>query len=85
MLVAGGVQGVGYRAAVKDKARFWGLTGWVRNLPDGRVEIVAEGPLPKIELLERWCWQGPPLARVTDVNLVWEESRGGQGEFEIIR
>ena len=83
MLVAGGVQGVGYRAAAQDKARSLGLTGWVRNLPDGRVELVAEGPRTKLELLERWCWQGPPLARVTDVNLVWEESRGGQGGFEL--
>lgn len=67
-LVSGHVQGVAYRAATSVTARRLGLRGWVRNLPDGRVELVACGPADALSELERWLWQGPPQARVEQVS-----------------
>ena len=66
-LVSGQVQGVFFRAATEDAARHLGLTGWVRNLADGSVELVACGEVAKLSELERWLWQGPPRARVEQV------------------
>jgi acylphosphatase len=65
--VSGRVQGVGYRAFVADAARAEGLDGWCRNLPDGRVEVLAEGDAEALSRLEWRLWQGPPRARVDDV------------------
>jgi acylphosphatase len=65
--VSGRVQGVGFRAFVADAARAEGLAGWVRNLPDGCVEILAEGDAEALARLEWRLWQGPPMARVDDV------------------
>jgi acylphosphatase len=66
-LVSGRVQGVFFRAATEATARRLGLTGWVRNLADGSVELVACGDEAKLSELERWLWQGPPRARVEQV------------------
>ena len=66
-LVSGQVQGVFFRAATEAAARRLGLTGWVRNLADGSVELVACGEEAKLMELERWLWQGPPRARVEQV------------------
>jgi acylphosphatase len=66
-LVSGQVQGVFYRASTESTAHRLGLTGWVRNLPDGRVELVACGEESKLDELERWLWQGPPHAHVAKV------------------
>ncbi|MBI3777455.1 MAG: acylphosphatase [Gammaproteobacteria bacterium] len=65
--VCGRVQGVFFRAATEAAARRLGLTGWVRNLPDGSVELLACGEETKLEKLEQWLWQGPPRARVEQV------------------
>jgi len=66
-LVSGLVQGVFYRASTRTQARELGLTGHARNLPDGRVEVVAHGEPEALDALERWLWQGPPAAEVEDV------------------
>jgi acylphosphatase len=66
-IVTGRVQGVGYRASTVDEARAYGLTGWVRNLPDGAVELEAQGDEARVTALLAWCAQGPPAARVTGV------------------
>jgi acylphosphatase len=66
-LVSGRVQGVFFRAATEATARRLGVTGWVRNLADGSVELVACGEDEKLAELERWLWQGPPRARVEQV------------------
>jgi len=66
-LVSGRVQGVFFRAATEATARRLGVTGWVRNLADGSVELVACGAEAKLSELERWLWQGPPRARVEQV------------------
>jgi acylphosphatase len=66
-MVSGQVQGVFFRASAEATARRLGLTGWVRNLRDGRVELIACGEQARLEELEQWLWQGPPRARVTEV------------------
>ncbi len=69
LTVSGRVQGVYYRASTKDKACALGLTGWVRNLTDGNVELEAQGHEGPLRDLESWVQKGPPHARVTDVKL----------------
>ena len=66
-LIRGRVQGVFYRASTRDKALSLGLTGYARNLPDGRVEVVACGEADAIAALARWLHEGPPMAQVDDV------------------
>lgn len=66
-IVSGRVQGVAYRASTADEARRLGLTGWVRNLRDGSVELQAQGPPETVEALLGWCHDGPPAANVTGV------------------
>jgi acylphosphatase len=65
--VSGRVQGVWYRAYTRNRALELGLTGYARNLPDGRVEVLACGRQRAVDALRDWLWQGPPHARVTDV------------------
>lgn len=62
--VSGRVQGVFFRQSTRDKALALQLTGWVKNLPDGRVELIASGSPEHIELFASWLQKGPPLARV---------------------
>jgi acylphosphatase len=66
-LISGGVQGVGFRYFTEAAAAREGLHGWVRNLPDGRVEIDVEGEAEAVERFERHVRHGPPGARVSDV------------------
>jgi acylphosphatase len=65
--VKGRVQGVFYRASTREQAMALGLSGYAKNLDDGRVEVVAVGSPACIEKLERWLWQGPSSARVDEV------------------
>ncbi|SDF77429.1 acylphosphatase [Halorientalis regularis] len=80
--VTGKVQGVYYRANTRDTAREQGLDGWVRNLDDGRVEAVFEGPEEDVETLVEWCHDGSPRARVDSVEVEYEEPEG-LGGFEV--
>lgn len=66
-VIHGRVQGVFYRASTVEKARELRLHGWVRNLPDGRVEVVARGDASNLAALASWLWEGPPSARVDGV------------------
>lgn len=68
LIISGRVQGVNYRAATRDMANRLSLTGWVRNTPDGNVELTATGSDPHLQQLIAWCRRGPPLADVTAVN-----------------
>ena len=68
-LVAGRVQGVYYRAATAEEAVRLALDGWVKNLADGRVEVVAAGEPASVAALVRWLWKGPPAARVDAVHI----------------
>ncbi|WP_136067837.1 acylphosphatase [Modicisalibacter radicis] len=67
--VDGRVQGVSYRAAVQERALTHRVTGYARNLPDGRVEVLLCGDREAVNALTEWLWQGPPAARVTHVEL----------------
>ncbi len=79
LFVSGWVQGVFFRANTRDKALRYGVKGWVRNLPDGRVEVICEGEREDIQRLIEWCKKGPPGARVEGVEVHWEKYKG---EFE---
>ena len=68
-LISGRVQGVFYRASTRQMAQSLGLLGWVRNLPDGRVEALACGDEEKLAKLEAWLYQGPPMAEVDQVDV----------------
>ena len=85
-VVHGRVQGVGFRFFVVDEAERLGLTGWVRNRPDGRsVELVAEGPRSRLEELRRAVTKGPPGALVERVECSWQAPSGEHTGFSIRR
>lgn len=69
VVVSGRVQGVGFRYSTVSQAEKLGVTGWVRNLPDGTVEALAEGTTDQIEAFLVWCRQGPPGSRVDRVDV----------------
>jgi len=69
VFISGRVQGVFYRSSTRRTALELGLTGWVRNLPDGRVEAVVEGEEEQVEKLIDWCRRGPPSADVKGVEV----------------
>ncbi|MCL6450517.1 MAG: acylphosphatase [Acetobacteraceae bacterium] len=83
--VSGLVQGVLFRAHTRSEAQRLGLGGWVRNLPDGRVEAVFEGEDTDVKRAVEWCRRGPPEARVTGVEVRWEECRDEFPHFVICR
>lgn len=73
VFVSGMVQGVFFRSETQHEAKRGKVTGWVRNLRDGRVEAVFEGEKENVEKLIEFCRKGPPGARVTKVEVSWEE------------
>lgn len=83
VFISGRVQGVFFRAYTRDKAGELGLSGWVRNLRDGRVEAVFEGDKDRVEEMIKWCHQGSPYARVENVEVHWEEPLGESSSFEV--
>lgn len=82
-LITGRVQGVGFRYFTQDVASREGVTGWVRNLPDGRVEVLAEGESEAVTRIERAIRQGPRGARVDTVFADSETPSGGYVTFSI--
>ena len=84
-IVSGRVQGVSYRASTASEARRLGVTGWVRNLPDGRVELEAEGQEDKISSLIAWCENGPPSAKVSEVAVDEIPATGHDTAFSVTR
>jgi acylphosphatase len=83
VFVSGMVQGVFFRSETQYEAKKRGVTGWVRNLPDGRVEAVFEGEEEKVKQLINFCKHGPPGARVKGVDVRWENYTGEFKDFEI--
>jgi acylphosphatase len=77
--VSGRVQGVYFRSYAEDEAAFRKVVGWIRNLPDGRVEVVFEGSRVAVEKLIQWCYRGSPASDVTGVEVTWEDARGEVG------
>lgn len=76
VFVSGLVQGVNFRWYTTEQARRLGLGGWVRNLGDGRVEAVIEGPETTVKEMIDWLGRGPRHARVDGVHVEWEEPEG---------
>jgi acylphosphatase len=83
LFIEGRVQGVCYRFFTRNVAETLGLHGWVRNLRDGRVEALFEGRRDSVEKAIQQCKNGPPGARVTNIEVLWEQFNGEQKEFEI--
>jgi len=79
VFVTGRVQGVFYRANTRDAATERGIDGWVRNLDDGRVEAVFEGPEDAVETMVEWCHEGSPAASVEAVDVQFEDPEGIDG------
>ena len=83
LIISGKVQEVFYRASCQEAAQGLALTGWVKNLPTGQVEVLAQGEKEKIEKLIMWCKNGPPGARVSDVKVEWKEQERKLFSFDI--
>jgi acylphosphatase len=84
VVIEGRVQGVFFRASTRDEAQARGLGGWVRNLPDGRVEALFEGDKRVVENMLAWCRQGPPYAYVARVEVEWQPYVGDMADFRIV-
>jgi acylphosphatase len=84
VFISGRVQGVCFRAYTKQQADSLGLTGWVKNRANGQVESVFEGDEAAVRTMLAWCRQGPPLARVSDVDAVEEPASGTGSDFRIL-
>jgi len=83
LVVSGLVQGVSFRWSAEREARRLGLTGWVRNRPDGAVEAVAEGAEGPLKAFVEWCRRGPPGAEVDSVDEHWSQGEPEFSRFEI--
>jgi acylphosphatase len=79
------VQGVSFRAFATDEATRLGLKGWVKNLPNGSVESIAEGPKDKLEAYVAWCQHGPEMAQVKDVKTDWADATSEFQSFGVRR
>jgi acylphosphatase len=84
LIIKGKVQGVYYRASAKDVARDIGVTGWVKNMPDGNVEVIVSGSEERVEKFIEWCRKGPKNAEVTEV-IVNDSKEKPLTDFRIIR
>lgn len=84
VFISGFVQGVGFRQFIKRNALELGLRGWVRNLPDERIEAVFSGSKDKVEKMIGLCKKGPFLAEVREVEVIWEDSEEEFTDFTIL-
>ncbi len=82
-MVQGRVQGVAFRDYTQQQATRLKVTGWVANLPDGAVKVVAEGEEAALQQFERWLQRGSPAARVEHVNVQWAEATGEFARFQV--
>lgn len=85
LLISGRVQGVCFRAATEEEAKAHGLTGWVRNTVEGKVEVVLEGEKEKVEAMVAWCHHGPPAAVVREVKVESAPYKGDIPDFRMTR
>jgi acylphosphatase len=84
LMISGKVQGVFYRASAKEKALELGLSGWIKNTPDGNVEATVSGTDEAVQQFVQWCWQGPPRAVVSNVSVTPKPDSGLSG-FKVLR
>jgi len=83
VFISGRVQGVFFRSQTRHEAKKYSVNGWVRNLPDDRVEVVFEGEEENVRRLVEFCRRGPPAARVARAEVMWERYSGEFRDFEI--
>ncbi len=83
VLISGVVQGVFFRHYTNLRANELGVNGWVKNTIDGKVEAIFEGEKEKVDELIKWCHRGPSGAKVTEVNVDWEDYRDEFDSFSI--
>lgn len=83
IFISGRVQGVFFRSATKHQAKLHDVKGWVRNLPDSRVEAILEGKKEAIQVVIEFCKHGPQGSAVSNVDLFWEKFTGEFTEFRI--
>lgn len=83
ILVYGAVQGVFFRANAQNQAKKLGIFGWIRNLEDGSVEVLAEGEKEELEKLLEWCSHGPSDASVSKIDHEWLENKNEFSDFKI--
>ena len=84
VIISGRVQGVLYRMSARRMADRIGVKGWIRNLPDGKVEAVFEGDEDAVKRMISWCWVGPPGAKVMSIDVEWEEYLGEYKDFRVL-
>ena len=84
VVISGIVQGVFFRHYTRERASELGAKGWVKNRMDGKVEAVFEGEKEKVDELIRWCHRGPSGARVTDVDVGWEDHMDEFRSFSVV-
>ena len=84
LIIEGRVQGVWFRESTRKEAARMGVYGWVRNRPEGSVEVVAEGAEEKVRKLAAWCRHGPPSARVSRVHETEEAFQGEFTDFDVV-
>jgi acylphosphatase len=83
VFISGRVQGVFFRSETRHEATRLGITGWTQNTPDGKVEAVFEGEEKSVQEIIEFCKRGTPGARVTDIQVLWENYIGEFRDFEI--
>ena len=83
VFISGRVQGVFFRSQTRHEAKKYSVNGWVRNLPDDRVEAVFEDEEEDVKRLIEFCKRGPPAARVARAEVTWERYSGEFGDFEM--
>lgn len=83
VFISGRVQGVYFRQNTKQVAKRHKITGWVCNLPDGRVEAIFEGEEMDVNEVIEWCYVGPPKAKVEDVNVKFQKHTGEFADFNV--
>lgn len=81
--IYGRVQGVNFRWRAEEKAKEFGIVGWIRNTGDGGVECVVEGAKEDLDKFLEWCQSGPRFARISDIQIGWEEPTGEFNNFQI--
>ncbi len=84
-MIHGYVQGVFYRASTREAALNLGLKGWVKNLPNGKVEAMFEGQEEKVRQAVEWCKTGPPGALVNKIEEEWQDYTGSFKTFDVIQ
>ncbi len=85
VLVSGTVQGVFFRESTRKMAEKMNVSGWIRNLPDGRVEALFEGDEENVKKILEWAKEGPPSAKVEDIGIHYEEYEGESRGFRVLQ